>query len=522
MTFVVSDGAVRALDRAPYGASAPRGIELSPSMVLTIEQLWRAQPALRTTVGFLARNVAQLPLDVFDRVSATDRMKVHDHPAARLLDDPYPGSTWTKYRLLNTLMHDLCLFDEAFWLKLRLANGARALMPVPRRMISVKAGTWWQTEQYELVGPRGRMPVDADRVIHFHGYNPDDPRTGVPPVETLRQILAEEYAASRYREQMWRNGARISGYIQRPPGRDWGSEARDRFREGWRAQYSGDGPETGGTPVLEDGMEFKAAAVSPREAQYVEARKLTREEVAVAYHVSPVMLGLMDGATFSNVTELHKMLYQDTLAPWLVQIAQDLERQLVEDVDPDGADRLYVEFNLNEKLRGSFEERAAAMSRAVGRPWRSPNEARALDNLPSIAGGDELTIPLNVAIGGLASPADTAPNEPDNGPSNGQPPKSVAAVIGAVRARQEHVLLSRLGAAKDTDPGAADLFDADRWNRDLARQLKAVGVPDPGAVAAVVNGSTGHALQAAFDDDGDLAAAVRRVFAAPILEEIAA
>jgi HK97 family phage portal protein len=481
VSFVVTAGqlkAVQAPATAWAGVATAPYLQLSPTLSMTYEQLWRAQPAIRTVVGFLARNVAQLGVDPYRRISATDREKAGDHPLARLLERPLPNSKWTKYRLMNTLMSDLCVFDDAYWLKLRADGDVKAVVPVPPRFITPIGDNWFAPDGYRITGNRGYRDVDAENVVHFHGYNPEDPRRGVPPIETLRQILAEEHAASIYREQMWRNGARVAGYIKRPKDAPrWSEGARDRFRNDWQAQYAGDGPQTGGTPVLEDGMEFSASGVTPKDAQYVEARKLTREEVAVAYHISPTMLGLMEGATFANITEQHKMLYQDTLAPWLAQISQDIECQLLEDIDPGAVGgSVYVEFNLADKLRGSFEQQAAAMSTAVGGPWMTRDEARAMYNLPHVEGADELIVPLNVIAGGLASPRDTAPINPDNGPSNGQPPKATA-IIRRSRQRQLNVALSRAGARHyERASTAADLLDLARWERELSTDLAAAGV----------------------------------------------
>ncbi|MHC9695122.1 hypothetical protein ACQXYF_09600 [Corynebacterium diphtheriae] len=61
----------------------------------------------------------------------------------------------------------------------------------------------------------------------------------------------------------------------------------------------------------------------------------------------------------------------------------------------DDDDAVYVEFNLDEKLRASFEEKAAVTSAAVGGPWMTRNEARAMNNLPAIDGGEDLITPLN-------------------------------------------------------------------------------------------------------------------------------
>lgn len=523
MAFVVTAGQVQAVEQAEqryFGGAVPGYVALSPTLSMTYEALWRAQPSLRTVVGFLARNIAQLGVDPYERLSATDRRKLGpaDHPLAAILERPLPGSKLTKYGLISRLVNDLCLFDSAYWLKVRGDNAVRGVVPVPRRLIRPIGRSWLAPDGYRIEGNRGYRDVGVDDVVHFHGYDPDDPRDGVPPIETLRQVLAEEYAASTYREQLWNNGARVGGYISRPADApEWGTAARDRFKNDWRAAYSGDGPDAGGTPLLEDGMQFNPSGVTPKDAQYVEARKLTREEVAVAYHVQPMLMGLMDGANFSSVTEVHRWLYQDTLGPYLTQIAQDIECQLLTDLDPAAVDgRVYVEFNLNEKLRGSFEQQAAAISSSVGGPWMTRDEARGLFNLPRIDGADELIVPLNVVTGGLASPRDTAPNNPDNGPSNGQPPGPKTAVVATLQAfgdRQHQVLASRAGAGKATT--VDELYDLDRWTNELMAEVAPLLGLDPKAArsyALTVTRARRDSLAEALAGDADPVAAVHDVF----------
>jgi HK97 family phage portal protein len=475
MAFVLTSGQVQAVQSAPAQAHYPSSgmassgsVRMAGNYALTYEQIWRSQPAVRTVVGFLARNIAQLGIMVYQRASDTDRVRLADHPLARLLEQPVPGSKWTRYRLIDRLVQDLAIFDEAYWLKFR--NPVPALVRIPPRMITPGQSSWFEPDTYRLQGDRGYLDVAADQIVAFHGYNPSDSGRGVSPIETLRQILAEEWAAAGYREQLWRNGTRVQGYIERPKDAPkWSENGRDRFRRDWQAQYTGDGPEAGGTPILEDGMTFKGASVTPKDAQYVESRKLTREEVATAYHVPPVMVGMMEGATFSNVQELHRMLYQDALPPWLTQIAQDLETQLLPDLDPAGArSGTYVEFNIGEKLRGSFEAQAAALQSSVGGPWMTRGEARALNNLPEIADTDELIIPLNVITGGLASPRATDPNAQPAGMGQAAAApagKAIADVLDRFIDRQGRAVTSRTGA------GVPDPFDTGRWRRELAADI---------------------------------------------------
>jgi HK97 family phage portal protein len=422
MPFVQTAGTIDRIkpSASTLGIGIPSMMRIGVDDYRTYEQLWKVQPALRTVIEFLARNIADLPLDVYERTQDDSRKKVKDHQLSKLLDDPWPGSKWTKYRLINWTVQEFCIFNSAIWIKGKTPDGRRGVLPVPRRLITPMGDNVFFPEFYRLQGTQGYRDLDPDQVVHFWGYNPDDPRDGWSPIETLRQVLAEEYEAGKYREMLWRNGARISGYISRSEkAPKWSEDARKRFKREWQS-YSSE-IAAGQTPVLEDGMVWKEGGITPRDAQYIEARQLTREEVCTAYHIDPAMVGLSKNANQSSLPELRQMLYADALGPMLEMLQQDLERQLLPDVYGGSSTNHYIEFNLRKKMQGSFEQQAAAVAASVGGPWMTRNEARALFNLPSLDEAEDLVVPMNVTAGGLANPRDTAPNNPSNEESNGQP-----------------------------------------------------------------------------------------------------
>ena len=412
MAFVASSGSITKLSR--QNILTPARIQLSSTYAADYAEIFRTQESVRTVVSFLARNVAQLGLAMYERVGDADRQRLQDHPLAVLLRKPNP---WTsRYRFINALVHDFAIYDSAYWLK-TLDNGAPNLIRIPPTMVKPEGTDWLTPSAFKVRGSQGEKIYPRDQVVYFRGYSPDSQDAGVSPLEALRRVLREEWTSGEMREQVMRNGARMSGYLLRPKDApDWSDTARERFRKAWQSQYSGSGPNAGGTPILEDGMTFTAVSQTAKDLQYVEARQLTREEVAVAYHVPPPMVGILKDATFSNITEQHKMLYQDCLAPILTMIQEEIELQLIPDFEP-VPDRFYVEFNLREKLTGSFEERADAIQKAVGGPTMTVNEARALDNRPPIDGGDQLIVPLNVTQNGNQDPIPAAPPADPNPPA---------------------------------------------------------------------------------------------------------
>lgn len=410
MSFVVSAGTIVDLDgsRTPTSWAAPSWSLLVSDLVYRdYEEIWRKQPEVRSVGGFVVRNMAQLGLHLYRRISDEDRVRVTDHPVARWLRHPNPADRrMTQYRFVHTIIQDLVVYDVAAAIKVKMPNGSIGTVRwSPRRIRPIGKSPLWP-EAFELQGTKGKRELPADQVIFWQGsIGLVDPLWGMPPLETLRVLLQEEYEASQMRQELWRNGARVSGTLEHPG--NLSEPAQKRLRAYWDQVYTRGGSRSGGTPILEEGMKFNPGQVmTARDAQYIEARKLHREEVAAAFHVPPAMVGINQTATYASLREQHQMLYQDTLGPWVQMFQQDLNAQVLSDfADED----LYIEFNVEEKLRGNFEAQADALQASVGAPWMTRNEARALRNLPAVDGGDDLITPLNVLIGGQANPQDSAP-----------------------------------------------------------------------------------------------------------------
>jgi HK97 family phage portal protein len=495
MAFVISQGQLADLSRS--NVDVRTRLAVSTDYSADYSKIWESHGSVQTVTNFLGRNIASLGIHLFDRISETDRARVTDHPVARLLNRPHPRVT--RYTYFDALVRDVAIFERHLSVKVKLQDGATgALIRIAPTMFTPIGGDWMFPEAFEIRGSKGKKVIPAEDTFHILGYSPRGDIGGVSPIESLRSVLAEEYEAARQRAQAFRNGARVNGYIERPrEAPAWSREARERFRAGWRGQYGGGGSDAYGTPILEDGMKFVAAAQTSRDLQYIESRKLTREEVASAYFIPPPMIGLLDNATFSNIKEQHKHLYQDTLGPWLQRIQQELMLQLFPEF-PD-TDSLYLEFNLEEKMRGSFEDQAAQLQTATGGPYLTRNEARAILNRPRIEGGDELIVPLNVITGGQASPTDSGtqnisaaprraikstPTEfeikaPEEIPEDHQ--KVMASVFSKFFARQRRAVLSAAGAK------AADWWDGERWDRELAGDIlsASLGVSKAAALSAL-------------------------------------
>lgn len=506
MAVVASEGSLVSTHRETIRGALYRrnGIELYSGRVQDYAELYRLQPNLRLVIRFLARNIAQLGLKAYRRVSDEERRPLEPgHELSRFLKNPTPSlpKATSPHAWKRGLVEDLALYDVLFVLKLRTEttgklNGIR----IPPPMAAPTGESFFWPEGFKVKGNRAERDYAAEDMIYLHGHNPADPKDGLSPAESLRRILAEEAAAGEWREQFWKNAARKSGHIERPADAPkWSDTAKNRFSSEWRSRYSGQGGEAGGTPILEDGMRFVEGAFSAKESEYLGGRRLTREETAAAYFIPPVFVGILEYANFSNIKEQHVSLYADTLGPWLDWITEELELQLLPEFDD--VEDVYLEFNIEEKLRGRFEEQAAAMQTATGAPWLTRNEARSLRNLKPVEGGDDLVVPLNVLVGGQASPTDSAPppapadGAAARGPRSGRKERDGTVptylrgwrskheeVLGGFFSRQRDAVISKLGAGIDLDLA----FDADRWNDELRADLLGLALEMTGELGAEV------------------------------------
>jgi len=487
--------------------------------------LYRVQTNVRTCVDFLSRNVAQLGLHQFEFVSETDRVRLRDFGMTKLLAKPLPAKyKVTRYRFIEALMGDLGIYFNAYVLKIRDDDGAViGLLRIPAPYIQAQGSLVITGYKLRVGGLEREIP--AEDVIHIRGYNPENPITGLSSLETLRRILAEEDSTGKYREELWQNSARMSGFIERPSDAgDWSEKARKRFLTEFAELYAGEG-KGGKTAVLEDGMTWRPAAFSAREAEYLGSRKLTREECARAFHIPLPMVGILDNATFSNIREQHKQLYQDSLGPWLTMIEQDIDLQLLPDFESEGIEYVYSEFNILEKLQGSFEEQIKAIQTAVGRPWMSADEGRAVLNLRSRGGdADELVLPLNVTVGGQPVTDDTNPKGLGGHKLLSAKAFSVYSpslieryrlkwieVLSKFFMRQERSIVSRVnpavGAAEDgkSEIGEGVWWDTERWDAELFHDVMALNLATSLGFADVLLDQTGVYAdnpdgRAAFED----------------------
>lgn len=441
---------------------------------LSARELYATQANLHAVVSFLADSIAQLPLKVYLRNDENDRKRDRDSAAAKLLWKPNPDQT--AYEFINALAVEFFLMGcSTIWILPDAdSDSGYQLRLIPREwIINTEKQTNFAPDKLRITAGTGSyIDIPRNEFVQFRMYSPGNPGGYQSPIAALRQTLYEQIQADKFRTEIYRSSGRFNAYITRPKDvAPWDDETKRKwltaFREGWGT----DGENAGKMPLLEDGMEIKPYQFNAKEAQYAETKQLSREDVAAAYHINPSLIWHTTTQTYASAKDNARALYADCLGPVLQMIQQRLNSFLLPII---GADqKTYVEFDLTEKLKGSFEERASILQASVGGPWMTRNEARADNNLPPIDGGDDLIVPLNVLEGGQASPQDTHMEEQEPVTIVQAEEQEAASGYAAVKSAPETVLIKTRSSQEEDEAMSAVLVKF--WKRQAASVLPKIG-----------------------------------------------
>lgn len=464
---------------------------------MTARELYQTQDNLQAVVNFLANSIAQLPLKVYRRDGEAERRRDRESVAALLLWRP--NDYQTSFEFIRGLAEEYFVFGCVnVWVVPDLkSESGYAMHLIPTEWVQSKEGETTykpgtlrvRTKNYNLT-----VDIPSDEYLQFKTYSPGNPGGYLSPIAALRQTLLEQVEAGRFRRQLWKSSGRLNAQIIRPKDvAPWDEETKKKFATAFREAWGSGGSKAGSIPIMEDGMEIKPFSTSFKENEWAQSVVFTREAVAAAYGINPSLIWHSNTQTYASARDNARALYSDCLGPVLQMLQQRLNAFLLPMIGE--APDVYVEFDLAEKLKGSFEERASILQSAVGGPWLTRNEARADNNLPPVEGGDELITPLNVTIGGQASPQDTQgdaynyPGEDNNskklkpcgcksckqeielrikGKSDKEDDETVQTVLVDFFRRQKRSILPKINA------GSEDFWSAERWDKELTEDLQPV------------------------------------------------
>ena len=286
------------------------------------------------------------------------------HPLLDLLAQP--NARLAGPGLMEALAAHLLLAGNAYVEAVSLSGMPRELHVLrPDRMRVVPgADGWAQAYDYTAGGRSVRFVQEGSPppILHVALFNPLDDHYGAPPLEAAQMALDLHNAAGAWNKALLDNAARPSGALIYGGAGNLSDEQFDRLKEELEANFAGSA--NAGRPLLlEGGLDWRPLSLSPHDMDFLEAKNAAAREIALAFGVPPMLLGIPGDATYANYAEASRVLWRQTILPLGRRLLHELALWLGPAYGPG---RLVLEPDLDaiEVLHG---EREAL--------WRRVNEA---------------------------------------------------------------------------------------------------------------------------------------------------
>ena len=274
-------------------------------------------------VRMIAEAAGSLPWLLYDG----DR-EIAAHPLLELLKKPNPGQPGREFG--EQLYGFLLVAGNAYVEKVEIDGAVRELHALrPDRMKAVASNNGWaEAYDYSVNGQSVRLP--RDNVLQLRLFNPLNDHYGMSPLEAAQRAIDTHNAASGWNKAMLDNSARPSGaLVYAAADGHLTSEQFERLKKELEDSYQG-AANAGRPMVLEGGLDWKEMGYSPKDMEYSAAKDGAAREIALAFGVPPMLLGIPGDNTFANFMEANRSFWRQTVLPMASRMAEAMTGFLCE------------------------------------------------------------------------------------------------------------------------------------------------------------------------------------------------
>jgi HK97 family phage portal protein len=336
-------------------------------------------------VRMIAESAASVPWLIYD-----GRKELETHPLLSLLARPNPeeeGSALFErwYAFLQTA-------GDAYLEAASASDTVRELYVLRPDRVSVVADArgWPVAYDYKVDGrttriarePSGFMPV-----LHGRLFHPLDDHYGLSPMVPAGTALDVHNAGAAWVKALLDNAARPSGALvyKGPDGGSLTDEQFNRLKRELEDSYQG-AANAGRPMVLEGGLEWRSMSYTPSELDFANSRAVAAREIALAFGVPPMLLGLPGDNTYANYREANLVFWRQTVLPLVAKTARMLTGWLA----PRFGESLRIGYDA-DAVDALALEREAVWERLSQASFLTLNERRAAAGYSPVEGGDGMT-----------------------------------------------------------------------------------------------------------------------------------
>lgn len=350
------------------------------------KQAFAGNPVGFRAVKLIAEAAAALPLVLQD-----SETRYAAHPILKLVAAPNPAQG--RAELFEALYGQLLLSGDGYVEAVAGDEGLPFELHVLRSdRMSVVPGVdgWPVAYEYAVGGRKHRFGVTGaiSPICHVKAFHPQDDHYGLSPLQAAAQAVDVHNAASRWSKGLLDNAARPSGAIVWTGADGQGQLSPEQFeRLQSEMEMHHQGARNAGRPMLlEGGLDWKPMGFSPSDMEFQKTKEAAAREIAVAFGVPPMLLGIPGEATYANYAEAHRAFYRQTVLPLATKVAASVGRWLSTWI----GDEIVLTPDLDQ-VPALAAERDAQWNRVALADFLTPAEKRRMLGLPAEmeeAGGD--------------------------------------------------------------------------------------------------------------------------------------
>jgi HK97 family phage portal protein len=225
--------------------------------------------------------------------------------------------------LLDSVAAQLLLHGNAFVQILQGADAEpRELFALRPERVTVEpdAGGWPAAYMYRAGAVKARLPaldgLGRPALVHIRAMHPLDDHYGLGCLGAAAGAAAIHNQATRWNKALLDNAARPSGALtlDEGDGRPLAAEQFDRLREELERQFAG-AANAGRPLLLEGGLKWQAMSLTPADMDFIGLKAAAARDIALAFGVPPMLLGLPGDSTYANYREANRALWRLTVLP---------------------------------------------------------------------------------------------------------------------------------------------------------------------------------------------------------------
>lgn len=314
------------------------------------------------------------------------------HPLLSLLTRPNPVTNGRD--LMSCLVGHLQVAGNAYLETVYVErDGERrpvelhCLRPDRMRVIPGADG-WPEAYEYRVSGRTHRFSGGpGGEILHLSLFNPINDYYGLSPLEAAARSVDIHNATGGWLKALLENAARPSGaliYEGTTGAPNLSHDQFERLKAELQDHYVG-AANAGRPMLLEGGLDWKPMGFSPSDMEFISARHSAARDIALAFGVPPMLLGIPGDNTYSNYQEANRAFTRQTVLPLMDKIVSALDNWLY--IQP-GKD-VKLSYDLN-RIPALLPEREALWKRMSNAQFLTSNEKRKALGFEPLEGGDRI------------------------------------------------------------------------------------------------------------------------------------